>query len=206
MTTEGEILSGIHANVVIGLDTYAEMDVVSLAYVQQLGLKPCTRKKHNHAIPTVEGAGMTVIPTYGVYHLHLVITDRWGTKMPFVRPFAAITRNPTDAPILLGCPALQDMSIVIDAAEGTREFKRVAKVEAISVKAFRRHAMKMTGVRIMAIQAGYYPPDEQDDPWTTKTFPQTFPRSRRTSERSSRTSSAPKMTIYCHVTKRQIMQ
>ena len=89
------------------------MDFISKDLALSMGLRLCTKAKHNHKIPELEAAGRSPISTYGVYHLRCAITDRTGRQLSFTRPFITIKRDPTDAPILLGRPALQDYKIVI---------------------------------------------------------------------------------------------
>ncbi len=108
----------------IGLDTHAEMDFVSTLFVKSRQLSPCTRTKHNHQVPKVEGAGKASVQTYGVYHLRVTIADRWNRPITFTRPFVAIERNASDNPILIGRPILRDLAIVIDNELGTWEFKK----------------------------------------------------------------------------------
>ena len=77
--TWGEVYSQEKTTYIpFGLDSYAEMDFVSIDFVRSLGLKPCLRKQHNHRIPHIEAAGRSSLTTYGVFHLRCSITDRWG--------------------------------------------------------------------------------------------------------------------------------
>jgi hypothetical protein len=103
------------------------MDLVSINLVRSLGLKPCNKKKHNHEIPALEAAGQQPLKTYGVYHLRCSITDRNGHQLSFIRPFVAIDRDPTDAPVLLGRPALVAYKII--QYHGTSEWEFEQKVE-----------------------------------------------------------------------------
>jgi hypothetical protein len=75
--TWGEVhANGNLSSVLFGLDSYAEMDFVSIEFVRSQGLKPCSKKRHNHNIPSIEAAGRSTLKTYGVYHLHCTMTDR----------------------------------------------------------------------------------------------------------------------------------
>ena len=67
-----EILGVVHANnqsslVPFGLDNFAEMDFVSIDFVQSLQLKPCNKKFHGHHVPLIEAAGRTFVKVLGVY-------------------------------------------------------------------------------------------------------------------------------------------
>jgi hypothetical protein len=120
----------------IGLDTYAELDFVSISYVRGLKFTPCKHKNHHHTVPIVEGAGTSTVKTYGVFHLIIDLTHRWERTVSLTRPFVAIDRSIMDTPILLGRPILQDLAITIDNAAGNWEFKKTARVKFLSAKAF----------------------------------------------------------------------
>ena len=118
------------------------MDFVSIEFVRSQGLKPCSRKNHSHKIPSIEAAGCLAIKTYGVYHLHCTITDRWGRPFSFARPFVAMDRDPEDTPILLGRPALQEFRIVLINSTMDWEFERKKKVTEYSTKRFKQMLRK----------------------------------------------------------------
>ena len=77
--------NGESYEVAFGLDTYAETNFVSIDFVRKLGLQPCTRAKHDHAIPTVTGAGRSSVAIHGVYHLRVELTDGVLLLKPFAR-------------------------------------------------------------------------------------------------------------------------
>jgi hypothetical protein len=79
----------LHANqqshhVSIGMDSYAELDFISLDFVCLLGLEPYQKHCHNHHIPHIEAAGCSSLKTHGVYHLHGTLTDCWGYQFSFI--------------------------------------------------------------------------------------------------------------------------
>jgi len=121
-----------------GLDSFAEMDFVSIDFVHSLQLEPCRQRSHNHHVPLIEAAGRTSVKVLGVYHLHCSITDRWGRQFDFTRPFVAIDRDPKDTPILLGRPALKDYQIVIFNSSSSWEFERKKKVKTVSSSRFQQ--------------------------------------------------------------------
>ena len=149
---------GKRSYVSFGLDSYAEMDFVSIDFVRSMGLKPCTRTQHNHHLPHIEAAGCTTLTTHGVYHLHCSITDKWGREFSFVRPFVAITRSPEDTPILLGRPALRDLRITLYNGESEWEFERKPNVEMYSSKQFHQLLSKGSSVSLYAIQPRFVLP------------------------------------------------
>jgi hypothetical protein len=70
----------LHANqqshhVSISMDSYAELDFISIDFVHLLGLTPCQKYQHNHQIPHIKAAGCSSLKTYGIYHLHGTLTD-----------------------------------------------------------------------------------------------------------------------------------
>ena len=60
------------------MDSYAELDFISLDFVYLLGLEPCQKHHHNYHIPHIEAAGCSSLKTYGVYYLHGILIDYWG--------------------------------------------------------------------------------------------------------------------------------
>ena len=78
ITTWGEVGHGHdkQSHICFALDSYAVMDFISKDLALSMGLRPCTKAKHNHKIPELEAAGRSPISTYGVYHLRCAITDR----------------------------------------------------------------------------------------------------------------------------------
>jgi hypothetical protein len=95
----------------IGLDTYVELDFVSISYVRGLKFTPCKHKNHHHTVPIVEGAGTSTVKTYGVFHLIIDLTHRWERTVSLTRPFVAIDRSIMDTPILFGRQILQNLAI-----------------------------------------------------------------------------------------------
>src|SRR5271170_1582087 len=135
-----------------GMDSYAEMDFVSIDFIRSVGLTPCQKRQHDHDIPTIEDAGRTSLTTYGVYHLRCSLTDRWGYQFSFIRPFIAINRDPKDTPILLGRPALQEYQIILDNESMEWEFRQKATVTEYSAKRFqqllRKSSAHLYGIRL----------------------------------------------------------
>src|SRR5438045_5954209 len=41
----------------VGLDSYLMVDLVSISLIKSLGLSPCTKSKHQHITPILEGVG-----------------------------------------------------------------------------------------------------------------------------------------------------
>jgi len=107
----------------VGLDSYSMVDLVSISFVKSLGLSPCTKSKHRHVIPILEGVGETYPQTYGFFHLQLKIVDRFNHSFDFIRPFLAVDHNSNDSQVLLGRPALKDFKINICNSADTWEFE-----------------------------------------------------------------------------------
>ena len=77
LDTWGEIHTNKQSfHVSFGLDSYTELDFVSIDFIKSLGLKPCTYKCYNHKIPNIEAIGCSSLSTYSVFHLYGVITDK----------------------------------------------------------------------------------------------------------------------------------
>jgi hypothetical protein len=64
-----------HRRILVGLDMYSMINLVSISFVKSLGLSPCDKKKHQHVEPIVEGIRRTKPRTYGFFHLRLYMTN-----------------------------------------------------------------------------------------------------------------------------------
>jgi hypothetical protein len=106
------------------------VDLVSISFAKSLGLSPCTKRKHQHTIPNLEGVGETHPQTYGFFQFNRSLHIR--------RPFLAVDRNARDSQILLGRPALKDFKINICNGNDSWEFQRQPKVTVVSPKEFAR--------------------------------------------------------------------
>jgi reverse transcriptase-like protein len=147
----------------VGLDSYSMVDLVSISFVKSFGLSPCTKSKHQHTLPALEGVGGISPKTYGFFHLRLTITDRFGRTFDFIRPFLAVDRNPKDSQVLLGRPALKDFKIDICNGDDSWEFEfqRQPRVTVISSQQFARELTPHT--QVLAVQAVFKPYDDDDD-------------------------------------------
>src|ERR1700759_3847632 len=94
----------------VGMNPHAEVDLVNIKLVQQLGLKPC----QNTTLPILRAINQLDLPTYGAYNLRLELTDDYGVRRTTLRPYLAIDRDPRDSQILLGMTALTDLKILVD--------------------------------------------------------------------------------------------
>jgi hypothetical protein len=56
-------------HVPIGMDSYAELDFISIDFICSLNLTPYQKCQYNHQVPYVEAAGCSSLQMYGVYHL-----------------------------------------------------------------------------------------------------------------------------------------
>ena len=117
----------------VGLDSYLMVDLISISFVKSLGLSPCTRPKHQHVEPALEGVGQIQPKTYGFYHLRLHITDHWNQSLEFICPFLAVNHNTQDSQVLLGRPTLKDFKINICNGIDSWEFKCKPKVTVVSL-------------------------------------------------------------------------
>ena len=61
----------------VGINTHAEVDLVDIKLVQQLGLKPCQNKN----LPILRAINQQNLPTYGAYNLRLELTDAYAQQI-----------------------------------------------------------------------------------------------------------------------------
>ncbi len=65
-----------HHYISIKLDSYFMIDLVSILFVEFLGLSPCMKKKHQHVELNLEDVGETRLKTYRIYYLRLQIINQ----------------------------------------------------------------------------------------------------------------------------------
>jgi len=103
----------------VGIDTHAEVDLVDIKLVRQLGLKPC----RNWNLPILRAINQQNLPTYGAYNLRLELTDAYGVSKTTLRPYLAIDRDPNDSQLLLGMTALNELKVFIDCESCQWQYK-----------------------------------------------------------------------------------
>ena len=111
LTTYGIVSPLSHAvPIKVGIDTHAEVDLVDIKLVRQLGLKPC----RNRNLPILRAINQQNLSTYGAYNLRLELTDAYGVSRTTLRPYLAINRDPNDSQLLLGMTALNKLKVFIN--------------------------------------------------------------------------------------------
>jgi hypothetical protein len=141
------------------------VDLVSLSFVKSFGLTPCTKSKHQHVVPILEGVGKTCPETYGFYHLRLSITDRYNRSLDFVRPFLAVDRSPSDSQVLLGRPTLKDFKMNICNGDDSWEFEfeRRPRVTVVTPAQFTKELGSKA--QVFEIKTAFRPcDDDNEDP------------------------------------------
>ena len=120
LTTHGIVSPLSHAiPIKVGIDTHAEVDLVDIKLVQQLGLKPCRNKD----LPILRAISQQNLPTYGAYNLRLELTDAYGVSRTTLQPYLAIDCDPHDSQVLLGMTALNELKVFIDCEKGQWQYK-----------------------------------------------------------------------------------
>jgi hypothetical protein len=111
MTTHGIVSPLLQAIPIrVGIDTHAEVDLVDVQLVRQLGLKQC----RNQDLPILQAVNQQNLATYGAYNLCLELTDSYGVRRTTLRLYIAIDQDPEDSQILLRMPALNKLKILVD--------------------------------------------------------------------------------------------
>ena len=94
LTTYGIVSPLSHAiPIKVGIDTHAEVDLVDIKLVRQLGLKPC----RNRNLPILRAINQQNLSTYGAYNLRLELTDAYGIRRTTLQPYLAIDCDPNDS-------------------------------------------------------------------------------------------------------------
>ena len=95
--------------VLVDLDTGAQVSCISKDWAQQNRLKP-----YNRPVPKKLGVvGGVEIKSYGAYWVRFTLRDTNGVTREFYRPFVAVERAPDEAPLLLNHAELQQIGIWI---------------------------------------------------------------------------------------------
>ena len=119
-TTNGVVSPLSHdIPILVGIDTHAEVDLVDVNLVKQLGLKPC----RNQNLPILRAINQQDLHTYGAYNLRLELTDSYGTRRTTLRPYLAVDRATGDSQVLLGMPALTELKILVDCESCEWQYK-----------------------------------------------------------------------------------
>jgi hypothetical protein len=90
----------------IDLDTAAEVDIVSLEFVQRHKFKPA-----NLTIPSIQAVGDLSVLTHGAFTIPITLTDSRGTTKQVKRPYIAVERDPNGSSVLLSMTALTELKI-----------------------------------------------------------------------------------------------
>jgi hypothetical protein len=145
-TTHGIISPLSHAiPVLVGIDTHAEVDLVDIKLVRQLGLKPCRNKD----LPILRAVNQQNLPTYGAYNLRMELTDTYGTRRTTLRPYLAVDRDPEDAQVLLGMPALTELKILVDCESYQWQYR--LEQTSIRIDTYQRFAKRAKRANVYAL-------------------------------------------------------
>ena len=138
LTTHGIVSPLSHTiPVKVRIDTHAEVDLVDIKLVQQLGLKPC----RNRNLSILRAINQQNLHTYGAYNLRLELTDAYGIRRTTLRPYLAIDRDLDDSQVLLGMTALNELKVFIDCENSQWQYKlEKSDIRLESYQRFRKRA------------------------------------------------------------------
>jgi hypothetical protein len=129
----------------VGLDTYAEVDLVDVKLVRQLGLKKCRNKN----LPILQAVNQQSVPVYGVYNVRVSLTDSYGSERTTLRPYLAVDRAPGDSQILLGMPALTEARILLNCEDYTWQYQITS--QDVKVEPLKRFQKRVKQARIYSL-------------------------------------------------------
>ena len=131
--------------ILVGIDTHAEVDLVDVNLVKQLGIKPC----RNQNLPILRAINQQDLHTYGAYNLRLELTDSYGTRRTTLRPYLAVDRAIGDSQVLLGMPALTELKILVDCESCEWQYKcEKADIQMVTYQRFQKRAK---GAKVYAL-------------------------------------------------------
>src|ERR1700754_75838 len=111
LRTEGKLINGKAdaEDIDIALDTCAEVDVISIDFATQRGLKPYMKKYPQ----LLEVAGAMKQRAHGAFWATWEMTDHRGVFRSQRRPFLAMEKRPDDTPLLLGERTMKEIGMAI---------------------------------------------------------------------------------------------
>ena len=95
--------------VLIDIDTGAQISCISEQWAREKDLKPYTRRYPE----LIAGVGPFRSLARGAYWVRYTLQDSNGVVREHYKPFLAIERESDEAPLLIGQPDLQEMGIDI---------------------------------------------------------------------------------------------
>ena len=102
-----------HYYVLVELDSYSMIDLVSILFIKSLDLSFCMKKKHQHIVSNLKNVNEISSVTYEIYHLQLCIMNQWNHSLEFIQSFIAVDHNFQNNQILLDRLMLKDFKINI---------------------------------------------------------------------------------------------
>ena len=100
-------------HILVELDSYLMIDLVSIFFVKFFDLILCTKLKHHHVISTLKEVSKMNLKIYNFYYLRLSITDCFNHIFDFTCLFLAVDQNSRDSQVLLDWSVLWDFKINI---------------------------------------------------------------------------------------------
>ena len=99
--------------ILVELDFYFMIDLVSISFINSLDMSFCTWKKHQYIVFNLENMSKISSVIYEIYHLQLCIMNQWNYFLEFIQFFVAIDCNAQDSQILLNRSVLKNFKINI---------------------------------------------------------------------------------------------
>ena len=96
--------------VLVGINTHAEVDLVDIKLVWQLGLKPY----QNTNLLILQTINRQDLHTYRAYNVQLELIDTYRVRRTTLQLYLAIDQDLGDLYILLGMLALSKLKLLVD--------------------------------------------------------------------------------------------
>ena len=120
-----------HHHILIELDSYFMMNLVSISFIKSLNISLCTWKKHQHIVFNFKNVSEISSAIYRIYHLQLHIMNQWNYFLEFIWFFVAIDHNTQDSQILLDRSVLKNFKINICNDIDSWEFEQKLQITEI---------------------------------------------------------------------------
>ena len=158
-----------HCYILIELDFYFMMNLISISFIKFLNIFLCLWKKHQHIMLNFEDVSEISSAIYKIYHLQFCIMNQWNHSLEFIWFFIAINCNTQDSQILLDKSVLKNFKINICNDIDSWKFEWKFQItEIFSYKFIKKMISTAHVFEIWTAYKSYLDNDDKIDFWNVK--------------------------------------
>ena len=138
MVTPGRLHGRRALDILVGLDSHSEVDLVGIDFARTYGLQEA-----EVTTPLLRGVGGHLAETFGAFKVPLELIDSRGRKRKCERVCLAVKQGAGDNPVLLGMPALSELGINLFPRSSSWTFElRRDHISIVSPRKFAQEAQQ----------------------------------------------------------------